>query len=384
MHTTTALPPRITRALAMAALITALPAPAATYCVGTVAELRAALQAAQAPGDDEIRMRAGTYVVDATLVYNATQPGWFVLGGGYADAGGVPCNTRSTNAGATVLDGQGQRQIMILAHQPPAGTTSGMRMYVENLTFANGAGSGFQRGGGLNAFLQPASAVNELWLENLVFRGNSGYFAGGLDASVANGMIRLVNSLFDLNSAPDSVFGHAALGLGASPPAYGSGIVVANSTFARGRCLGNTGGPRGCGLSIFTGTGINSAIVNTVFHDNPIADLTTQVSSPNGSERVVVRDSLMPVDIGNLPRTIERPVDGDPGFVDPAAGNFTLREDSPLVNRGVLPIPGAYPQFNGFDVAGGLRNRFGAIDVGALELQALDPVFRDGFEPVAP
>lgn len=364
--------------------ITATPAAGATFCVGTAAELRAALQSAQGPGDDEIRIRAGTYAVDATLVYNNTQPGWLVVAGGYSEAGGLPCGARTTNAGATVLDGQGQRQIMILAHQPPAGTTAGVRIYVENLTFANGVGSGFQRGGGLNAFLQPASAINELWLENLVFRNNSGYFAGGLDASVANGMIRLVNSLFDLNSAPDTVFGHAALGLTASPPAYGRGIVVANSTFARGRCLGNTGGPRGCGLSIFTGAGVDSAIVNSVFFDNPIADLTTQIVSPNGNERVVVRDSLLPVDIGNLPRTIERPLGGDPRFVDPAAGDFALREDSPLLNRGVLPLPGVYPQFNGFDVAGGLRNRFGAIDVGALELQALDPVFRDGFEPAAP
>lgn len=377
--------PRWTRLpIAAGLLLAGSTASAGTFCVGTVAELRSALQSAQAAGDDEIRIRAGTYLVDATLVYNSTQPGWLVLGGGYADAGGVPCNTRSPNAGTTVLDGQGQRQIMILAHQPPAGTTSGMRMYVENLTFANGVGSGFQRGGGLNAFLLPASAVNELWLENLVFRGNSGYFAGGLDASVANGMIRVVNSLFDANNAPDSVFAHAALGLSASPAAYGSGIVVANSTFARGRCLGNTGGPRGCGISIFTGTGIQSAIVNTVFHDNPIADLTTQVSAPNGSERVAVTDTLMPVDIGNLPRSIERPVSGDPRFTDVAAGDFRPRDDSPLLNRGVLPLPGAYPQFNGFDIAGGLRNRLGAIDVGAIEVQNLDPVFRDGFEPLPP
>jgi len=378
--------PRLALALwcPFAVLGAGTPAGATTFCVGTVAELRAALVSAQAPGDDEIRIRAGTYAVDATLVYNNTQPGWLSVVGGYAEGGGLPCGARALNAGATVLDGQGLRQIMILAHQPPAGTTSGARIYVENLTFANGVGSGFQRGGGLNAFMQPASATNELWLENLVFRGNSGYFVGALDASVANGMIRLVNSLFDLNNAPDSAFGHAALGLTSSPSAYGSGIVVANSTFARGRCLGNTGGPRGCGLSIFTGTGVSSAIVNTVFHDNPIADLTTQIVSPNGSERVIVRDSLMPVDIGSLPRTIERPVAGDPRFVDAAAGDFRLRDDSPLLDRGLLPIPGAYPQFNGFDVAGGLRNRLGGIDVGALELQALDPVFRDGFEPGAP
>lgn len=360
------------------------PVMAATFCVGTVAELRSALIAAQASGDDEIRIRAGTYAIDATLVYNTTQPGWLVIGGGYSEGGGLPCGARSLDAGATVLDGQGQRQIMILAHQPPAGTAASTRMYVENLTFANGVGTAFQRGGGLNAFMLPASAVNELWLENLVFRGNSGYFGGGLDASVAHGMLRLVNSRFDSNSAPDSAFGHAALGVSSSPAAYGYAIVVANSTFTRGRCLGNTGGPRGCGLSIFTGTGLDSVVANSVFHDNPIADLTTQVVSPFGSERVVVRDSLMPVDIGNLPRSVERPLTGNPRFVDVAASDFTPREDSPLVNRGQLPIPGAYTQFNGFDVGGGLRNRFGGIDVGAIERQSLVRVFGDGFEAQVP
>lgn len=365
---------------ALALLHATNPAKAATFCVGTVAELRSALTAAQAAGDDEIRVRAGTYAVDATLLYNSTLPGWLVIGGGYREGGGLPCGARSLNADATVLDGQGLRQIMILAHQPPAGTTTGMRMVVDNLSFANGVGSGFQRGGGLDVFLNPASAVNELWLENLVFRGNSGYFAGGLNASVANGMIRLVNSLFDSNSAPDSVFSHAALGVSASPPAYDNAIVVANSTFARGRCLGNTGGPRGCGLSIFTGGGLNAAIANSVFHDNAIADLTTQITSPTGAERVTVRDSLLPTHIGNLPRTIERPVSGDPRFIDAAAGDFSLGEDSPLIDRGVLPIPGVYSQFNGFDVAGGIRNRFGGIDVGALERQSVDRVFSNGFE----
>lgn len=357
-----------------------MPVSAATYCVGTVAELRNALTAAQAAGDDEIRIRAGTYAIDATLIYNNTQPGWLMIGGGYMEGGGLPCGARSYSAGSTVLDGQGLRQIMILAHQPPAGTTASARLIVDNLTFANGIGTGFQRGGGLDAYMLPASAVNELWLENLVFRGNSGYFAGGLNASVANGMLRLVNSLFHDNSAPDTVFAHAALGVSASPTAYGYAVVVANSTFARGRCLGNTGGPRGCGVSIFTGSGLDSAVANSVFYDNPIADLTTQVSSPTGTERVVVRDSLMPVDIGSLPRSIERPVTGDPRFVNAAANDFLPREDSPLVDRGVLPIPGAFAQFNGFDVAGGVRNRFGGIDVGALERQTLNRVFANGFE----
>lgn len=127
------------------------PAAAATFCVGTVAEQRAALQSTQAAGDDETRIRTGTDLIDATRIHNTTQAGWLVISGGYQEGGGPPSGARSLSAAATLLDGQGQQQIMILACQPPDGTTSGIRVVVENLTFADGVGTGFQRGGGLNA-----------------------------------------------------------------------------------------------------------------------------------------------------------------------------------------------------------------------------------------
>ena len=366
--------------------ISATSAMAATYCVGTVAELRGALSAAQAAGDDEIRIRAGTYLVDSTLTHVTNQPGWLVLVGGYVDSGGLPCGARVLQAGATVLDGQGQRQVMVLSYQPGDASTSGARYYVENLTFQNGVGSGFQRGGGLDIGLFGANATNEAWLENLVVRNSSGYFAGGINANVANGYVRVVNSLFDGNSAPTTAAGHLAITVNASPAAYTRSVVVANSTFARGTCAGNPGAgyTRGCGLAINMGGTPTAEVANSVFFQNQIADLTVEAFGGNANDRIFVRDSLLPVANGTAPAVISSPLAGDPRFVDTAAGDFTPREESPLLNRGVLPIPGPYPQFNGFDVTGGLRDRLGAIDVGAIELQNLDPVFRDGFEPTAP
>jgi hypothetical protein len=372
-----------TRWLALLAWLVVGQAPAATFCVGNATELQAALSAAQAAGDDEIRLRTGVYLVANRLLYATANPGWLVLTGGYLESGGLPCGARVTDAGATVLDGQGAVQIMLLSYQPGDASTSATRFYIENFTLRNGVGSGFQRGGGLDISLTGANATNEIWLDNLVVRNNSGYFAGGINASVANGYIRVVNSLFDANSAPTTAAAHAAFVVNASPAAYGRAVVVANSTFARGTCAGNPGSgyTRGCGISINFGTGLTAEIANSVFHQNQIADLTAESGfTPNGNERVFVRDSLLPLANGTMPRTIATPVTGDPLFADASSGNFLPQEASPLVNRGVLPIPGAYIQYNGFDVGGGLRNRFGAIDVGALERQALDSVFRDGFE----
>jgi hypothetical protein len=370
--------------LALAA--TAAPVAAATYCVGTVAELRAALQSAQAPGDDEIRIRTGTYLVDATLVHVTAQPGWLAVTGGWFEGGGLPCGGRTTRADATVLDGQGQRQVMVLSYQPGDASTSGARHFVDNLTFQNGVGTGFQRGGGLDIGLFGANATNEVWLENLVVRNSSGYFAGGINAYAANGYVRVVNSLFDGNSAPTTAGAHLAIVVNTSPSAYTRSVVVANSTFAGGTCAGNPGAgyTRGCGLAINMGATPTAEVANSAFFQNQIADLTVEAFGGSASNRIFVRDSLLPVANGTAPAVISSPVTGDPRFVDAAAGNFLPREDSPLLNRGVLPIPGPYTQFNGFDVAGGLRNRLGAIDVGAFELQNLDPVFRDGFEPPPP
>jgi len=362
----------------------AQPALAAQLCVGTTAELRAALQTAQASAaDDEIRMRVGTYAIDSTLFYVNQVGGWLVVVGGYQDGGGLPCGARVLNAGATVLDGLGVRNIMVLSYQPPAASTTGVRIYIDNLTFRNGVGTGFQRGSGLNISVTGANANNEVWLENLVFRNNSGYFAGGLDVYAVNGLVRVVNSLFDGNQAPDTAFGHLAINVLATAPAVDRAIVVVNSTFANGTCAGSagTGYTRGCGIYFGLGTGLSGEIANSVFWNNAIADVTIESNvANNGSERGFLRDTLAATVNGNVTRVVSSAISGDPQFVDAAAGNFQLLESSPLVNRGVLPIPGSYPQFNFHDVAGAVRNRFGAIDVGAFELQTLDPVFRNGFE----
>jgi hypothetical protein len=76
-------------------------------------------------------------------------------------------------------------------------------------------------------------------------------------------------------------------------------------------------------------------------------------------------------------------VAGDPGFTDPAGGDFTLKPGSQLVDRGdpAIPLPGE------LDLAGAPRSRDGngdclaVPDIGAFERPALTPCKKPGGGP---
>lgn len=59
------------------------------------------------------------------------------------------------------------------------------------------------RGGGMNISSNINSFDVEYWLDNLIVRNNSGYFAGGIDLSLNRGLVRVVNSLFANNAISD-------------------------------------------------------------------------------------------------------------------------------------------------------------------------------------
>lgn len=360
-------------ALALFATLSISPAAqAATFCVGTPAELAQALtSAAGTAADDEIRIRTGTYSAPQTLVYNATTAGWLYLSGGW-QAG---CTTQSLNAHDTVLDGGGQRQIMVIQYLPGAAPPAVPRFLVSNLSFRNGMGATNVRGGGLNFFTNSQTHV-ELFIDNVVFADNTASWGGALAASVSTGVIRVVNSLFMNNAAPTTSFGHAALGATSTPSLVG--ILVMNSTFVNGTCLGNTGGARGCGIGINVGAGARADVLNSVFHNNAITDITPAgLAGELGSGTVNFSYSLVPEYHTTIMPNISNPITAAPGFVDPANNDFRLRDDSALIDRGLATVPLYSPLT--YDLDGNLRTFGSAMDVGAFE-KRLDAVFRNGFE----
>lgn len=372
--------PNLTPLLAL--LLAAPLSHAATWCVRNHTELQQALTAAAAsPGDDEIRIREGIYTTFAgTFTYTAQTTGWLWLTGGWYTIDGNDCAQMRMDASRTILDGAGQQRVLKILLMPPAGTTQSTRLGVMSLTLANGYGNSttFERGGGvqMNSY---SDGFTELWLDHVIATHNDGYFGGGADLYAKNGFVRIANSLFDHNDASATAFGHAAITVVTTPGNVSPAIIIANSTFARGHCPGNSG--RGCGVGAGLPAGVNLAVLNSLFHDNAISDLNIEgmavIGAGNGS--AAADYSLIPTLSGNLALATTHALAGDPMFVDPANGNFRLRDASPLINQGLAPLP--YYPLGGADLDGNLRVRFGATDPGPYENQTWDRIFVNGFEP---
>ncbi len=368
--------------LVFAATLVPGPARAGVFCVRNHTELQQALTAAAAsPGDDEIRIREGIYTTfNGTFTYNAQTTGWLWLIGGWYTVDGNDCAQMRMDASRTILDGAGQSRVLQILLMPPAGTTQSARLGVMNLTLANGYGdpATFQRGGGvqMNSY---SDGFTELWLDHVIATHNDGYFGGGADLYAKNGFVRIANSLFDHNDASTTAYGHASITVVATPANVSPAIIIANSTFGRGRCAGN--GTRGCGVGVGLPAGVHLAVLNSLFHDNAISDLNLEgmavIGLGNGS--AAADYSLIPILSGNLPLAATHAFAGDPMFVDPANGNFRLRDASPLINQGLAPLP--YYPLGSADLDAQLRVRFDAVDPGPYENQTWDRIFVNGFDP---
>lgn len=349
---------------------------AATYCVATAQEFQNALTAAAASNaDDEIRMKSGVYTFFQPFLYQSNVAGWIMIGGGWRAASDQACGAQDLDASLTVIDGEGARQGLLMAFNPPETTTATMRYLVNNLTFRNGKASEFGRGGGLYMFAN--TRVNtEYWIDNVIFHGNSGYFAGAAEFSAKLGLVRVVNSLFYDNTSPTSAFAHMNVTLleGEAPV----DVLISSSTFVDGACPGN--GTRGCGIGAGIGASVHLEILNSLFWGNAISDVNLEglAVAGFGVGTASYRYSRVPITSGNIAPTVANGSTLDPQFVDPDANDWRLRDTSPYINRGLQPMP----YYNGFglDLRGQLRVQFGAQDAGAFENQTRPWLFRDGFE----
>lgn len=367
----------IHRAIALAACA-AFAAPsvgrADVYCVGTEGELRQALAAAAASAaDDQIRLRAGSYAATQTFTYPATTSGWLELSGGWIDENDVPCARSSRRAGDTVLDGLGERQVFNLYYNPEVPPATAPRFVLAHLSVRDGFGAGFTRGGGL-ALQSNGDGPAEFWLDNVAVTGSRGYFGGGAHLYLKKGLLRITNSLFANNESPESAYGHAAITVLGGDTAYS--VMIVNSTFAGGRCPGQVS--RGCGIGASLGAGAHMAIVNSLFADNALSDVTAEGLGVIGlgSGSVAYDHSRVPVSSGNIAPAVSAPLEDEPHFAGPA--DFRLADDSPLLDRGRGLVP-IFP-LGDADLDGRPRLRYAALDPGAYENQTWDTLLTDDFE----
>lgn len=356
--------------LAVGSLLWPAWAAAATFCVSTGNELRAALAAAVSNGEsDTIRLRRGVYLASSgptAFDFYSTENFSLTLDGGWFGVTAGTCHLRFDDAEATVLDGGGQRSVLRLL----GGVNSGASFTVRNLTIRNGDGTG--RGtdfGGL--FIGGLPLLGNITVERVILRDNhSENLGGGLRAQTL-GQLRVINSLFDGNSC--NAYYCAAIAAASAPTSSAAQprLLFLANTVVRTRCSGEN-----CGLGqvlIQAGTDFPSQYVvgSSVFALNDAIDLA--FSTNTGT----LRNSRWDTRLGTPQSMLSNLAPGvAPGFVAPASGDFRLQASSPLVDAAF-----AFPELPEFDLVGEDRLIGSAVDIGAYEHQPTPGLlFRNGFE----
>lgn len=356
------------RILALASLLVcAAPSYALTVrCAGTVQQLAAALDEANASTDTAfiIRLREGTYdagQAPQTFALYADNPDQVVeLSGGWSGSGGT-CQTRSFDPSLTVLVGTATRGALLLG--VTSGATATSTVYVNDLTLRNPAYTGIY----VACLSGTVTAPGELRAERLrmeqcmaqaVGAGGAGSFDnnGGVvtlrDVSVRNSratngggfLVQTHNGTTNLSQL--SITTAEAI----APNSLSSGLYVQNysnsiTNVSNSVIWGNDPTPATADIYVF-GSGIHFTRVHY------------------GS-------------LSGTPASNVSPGTGDPGFV--AAGDAHLRADSLLIDSGIASPPGGLGLY---DADGNTRVRGAAVDVGAFESAPVsnDTIFKNDFE----
>lgn len=343
-------PHAVPRALAAGlALALAGPGLAATYCVDTPVELTAAINAAEANGeDDEIRLVGGTYASSTAFHFQSTEAHSIAFVGGHA------ANCTEPGTEGSTIDGEQKRRGLIVLN--PAGDT-----VVENLTFVRGLSTN-NRGGALRV----TSDAGDVRIDSNVFLANrADDYAGALAVTVANGSMRVRNNLAFANSAAD--VGAFELVQNAGEAHVVGNTIVANSSegdFAPG--------------GLYIGGVAHFVISNNIIWNNlpeKPGPFDVDFLSSAGSHSRYSND-IGVVSNGSVADEVAGELSVDPQFA--SCGflciGFEPGRGSPLVDAGVDAPEGG---MTATDLAGKPRTIGPHVDIGAFEN---DVLFADGFD----
>lgn len=344
-------------------------ADAATWCVGTTAELRSALAAAEGNGeDDEIRIRVGHYAAapggtswDSTFAYESQEAYDLTLRGGYITAFGSPCGFRITDASQTELSGSHLEAVLVVI----VGASSSADIRVEALTLRDGRAH--SAGPAVQVRSHFSESNGDVSFDRVILRNNDSRGDLGNLAVWTSGLVSITNSLFLANRTEG---GATALGLMLQSGGSQPNLIVGN-TFVGNGCL--PGGSCDAALGIASDVGGDTQVVvaNNVFAVSDSAD-DLSVDGPLGlflyhNNFVGLSTNVAPeVNVGNLALF-------NPGFVDPLGGDFRLLPESPLRDAGATSLA-----ITAQDLDGLPRIHGADVDIGAYEARV--ELFRDGFE----
>lgn len=322
---------------------------AAAFCItaGDVAGLQAALQTTETNGEDDvIQLQIGDYSLTSSLNSESLESHSLTIEGGYGEFFGNPCglSPQTSDATQTRIDGAASYSIYL----NPLGGSLILRGITIKNTFV---GDQFPFAAVRLESGATGSAENDIFSDNAAIHGN------GVKVDSIN--VEIKNALFYGNS---SWSGDASVLVYSSNFSDAVAVVIANSTFANN-------------LSSFAALEISQAstssasvIANSLFWGNSGSDAAFYTSAYLTNDDITYYDGQITQSTGL--------VSISPFFKNSPAGDFSLKDDSPLrdmgASNGFVWWPGDW------DVRGKPRTSGVMPDVGAFEIQ--DVIFANGFD----
>lgn len=319
---------------------------AAVFCADTPAGIAGAMDTAKANGqDDEIRIVAGLYLLDATLRLGNTETEAFALA--FSGRWNANCSEQSAGS-ASSLSGRRERPILVLS------VDAGASIRISDLAFTDGAAAFNVSGSVLDI-----SGSSDVVIERSQFYLNdmrNGEPPVAVSVGGAGSTLSVNNNLvFDnsANAVRTGIYLSAQLG----------------TAYVTGNTITTNASTVSCPCSALNYSGTSTyTLSNNIVWNNDGGDVFINAVAPTHLDN----------DIGVLALGGNAPGPGSAGnlSVDPVfdTDGVHLLAESPLVNAGLAAAPGGIGDLDG----GRGERRIGAsVDIGAFET---DVLFRNGFD----
>ncbi|MCB1581719.1 MAG: hypothetical protein KDI92_01565 [Xanthomonadales bacterium] len=341
-------------------------AQAAEFCVTNSIELKNALTSSQNNSQsDVIKIVTGSYT--GGFSYLGSEDFHLTISGGWSDFFGNPCGHQIHTPLDTILDGNDTQRVMLIQ------AWAGSNISISNMAIIDGDAYPASAGG--LEIRSHENYVGDVLVEKVAFVNNKGFFHSALATSRGR-KITVRNNIFAVN---ENITGNGTVEINDA----GLGIYFNNNTIVLNTSLANDAGVNsGLRATLYEGAGL--FVANNLFWDNDGHDVTFIDVDMITTESYLYNNNIDTYvgTIHNVENNFTaQPIFDNDIFLAPTIASQEVNNgrNSPLF----VPVP---PPFNmqwgvGItDFNGNARIQDDKVDVGAIEVEPEEPIFKNGFE----